>query len=160
MDPDLSNRDMKRESRLEDAAIHFGLSRWYLDHGRPEDSRKALGAGEELIRASEKDFWQGERDALHSRLDLLRGDYKEAYDRLYGKLRMYFPVSKGEGVSAGWRRAQWQSGRSGDAEDYALLAVAAFETSHEKVAQLAVTYAEERGAEMTALKQLLATKGD
>ena len=160
MDPDISNRDLKRESRLEDVAIHFGLARWYLDHGRPEDSRKALGAGEELLRTSEKDFWQAERDALHARLDLLRGEYKEAYDRLYHRLYMYFPVSKGEGASAGWRRAQWQGGRLGDAEDYALLAVAAYETSHEKVAQLAVTYAEERGAEMTALKQLLGAKPD
>ena len=91
---------------------------------------------------------------MHSRHDLLRGEFKETYQRLHSELRMYFPVKTGEGISAGWRRAQWLRGRLGDAEDYAMLAVAAFETSHGDVAQLAAKYAEERGADMTALKQL------
>ena len=68
---------------------------------------------------------------------------------------MYFPVKNGEHASDIWRRNQWSSGRLGDAEDYAMLAVAAFETSHTEVAQLATKYAEERRADMTALKQLL-----
>ncbi len=64
-------------------------------------------------------------------------------------------MKTGEGFSAGWRRAQWQKGRLGDAEQCAALAIAAFETSHGEVAQLAAEYAEERGADMTALRQLL-----
>jgi len=154
-DADLSSRDLKRESNLENARIYFGLARWYLDHARIEDSRKALSSGEELIRASEGKFWHAEREALHSRLNLLQGEYKETYGRLNHELRMYFPVKTGEHASAGWRRSQWRTGRIGDAEDYAMLAVAAFETSHMEVARLAAKYAEERGADMTALKQLL-----
>src|SRR4030095_14249484 len=145
----LSEKDLKRESRLEDAKILFGLSRWYLDHGRPQESERALQSGEELIRATEAKFWEAERAALHARLDLLRGDYKDTYSRLYGELRMHFPVKTGEHAAAGWRRAQWRSGRLGDAEDYALLAVAAFETSHPEVARLAAKYAEDRGADMS-----------
>ena len=154
-DADLSSRDLKRESNLEDARIYFGLARWYLDHSRIEDSRRALNSGEDLIRASDGKFWQDEREALDSRLNLLQGEYKETYARLNRELQMYFPVKTGEHASAGWRRSQWRTGRIGDAEDYAMLAVAAFETSHMEVAQLAAKYAEERGADMTALKQLL-----
>jgi ATP/maltotriose-dependent transcriptional regulator MalT len=153
-DSGLSDRELKRASRLEDAKIYFGLARWYLDQGRLEESQQALNSGEELIRASEGRFWHGERATLHSRHNLLRGEYKETYSRLYHELRMYFPVKSGEHASAGWRRAQWQGGRLGDAEDYAMLAVAAFETSHLEVAQLAAKYAEDRGADMTVLKQL------
>ena len=154
-DSDLSDRDLKRETRLEDARIYFGLSRWYLDHGRAEESERALRSGEELIRATEAKFWDAERAALQGRLKLLRGDYKEIYNRLSGELRMDFPVKAGEHAAAGWRRAHWSTGRLGDAEDYAMLAVAAFETSHREVAQLATKYAEDRGADMTALKQLM-----
>jgi hypothetical protein len=154
-DSGLTDRELKRASRLEDARTFFGLARWYLDQGRVDESRQALNSGEELIRASEGQFWQDERAALHSRHNLLRGEYKETYNRLNHELRMYFPVKAGEHASAGWRRAQWQEGRIGDGEEYAMLAVAAFETSHIEVAQLATKYAEERGADMTVLKQLL-----
>ena len=41
-----------------------------------------------------------------------------------------------------------------------MLAVAAFETSHGEVAQLAVKQSAERGADMTALKQLFPPSND
>jgi ATP/maltotriose-dependent transcriptional regulator MalT len=153
----VSSRELQGESRLEDARIYFGLARWYLDRGRYDESQKALGSGEDLLHASESQFWKMERAAIRSRLDLLRGEYKDVYSRLYHELRMNFPVKTGEGVSAVLRRGQWQKGRFGDAEDYAMLAVAAFETSHGDVAQLAAKYAEDRGADMKDLQQLLAS---
>jgi peptidase M1-like protein len=154
---DLSSRELQAQSRLEDARIYFGLARWYLDRGRYDESRRALDSGEDLIRASEGQFWQMERAAIRSRLDLVQGEYKDVYSRLYHELRMIFPVKAGEGVSAVLRRGQWLKGRFGDAEDYAMLAVAALETDHADVARLAAKYAEDRGADMKELKQRLPT---
>ena len=49
-------------------------------------------------------------------------------------------------------RFKSKSRRWGDGLDYAMLAVAAFETGHEDIALEAVKEAEDRGAEMDALR--------
>ena len=58
-------------------------------------------------------------------------------------------------LSSDVRRNRWSTGRTGDGEDYAVLAVAAFHTGHEVVARRALEEAEKRGADMTPLQELL-----
>ena len=60
-------------------------------------------------------------------------------------------LTVGQSTSEQVRRQKFRSGRWGDGEDYALLAVAAFETGHDIVARAARNEAEQRGADLTAL---------
>lgn len=150
-----SDKELQQRSDYEDALIHLELSRIYLDLGRDADATKALQTGESLLTGVYKNYAMPTRDALRSRLELRRGAYKEGWARLSRSLRLTFPRT-GEGtLGSEIRRNKWRTGarRTGDGEDYALLAVVAANQQQADVAFQAIKEAEERGADLSRLKE-------
>jgi hypothetical protein len=150
---DARDKDLEKEERLQNARIHLHLTRLYLDQQRDAEARTEFEIAEELFDKGLKNRYRATRGVLASRLETRNGEYKEAWDRLSRSLRLRFPRLRTDTVADAARRDRWRQGRSGDGEDYALLAVTAFETGHDIVARRALEEAEERGADMSALKE-------
>ena len=106
-----------------------------MDRGDLEGTEKEIVAAENLLEAPGKQAGWRDRLLLLSRLDLARGDAKSAYRRLK------------EG------RQRWWMG----AEGYALLAVAANESGHDRIAKDSMERAESRGVDVRALREARST---
>jgi len=121
----------KRET-FENARIRTLLARFLLDRGDLDAAEKEIVAAESLLEKPDAQAdWSG-RQILRSRIELARGNPEAAYLRL----------RKG--------RFKWWLGAEGNA----LLAVAASETGHERMAREAMQNAEAEGVDMRALRQL------
>ncbi len=149
---DLKQRDLDDDARLTDARIHLDLARIDLNRGRADGALDSLQRAEKLLGREFYNAYRSIRRRLWTRLDLRDGKYEDAYRRLEGKVRLTFPNNSGESLADVLRRTKWKSGRFGTAEDYAALAVAAFEIGNDTVARRAADEAEERGAEMAPLE--------
>ena len=151
----LSDRELERQTNVEDGRIHLNLARLFLDQQRDADARQALDAAERLL--GREAVFHAEREILRSRLEVRSGDYKPAWNRLSRSLSLNFPRLSTNTLIDDARRLKWRTGnrRNGDGEDYALLAVTAFETANEAVARQAISEAENAGADVTALKAIL-----
>jgi tetratricopeptide (TPR) repeat protein len=136
----------------ETARIRLALVRLYLDQGRLADAASHLDLVDESFGPDRVSF-RVERDALRSRLEILRGQYEPAFRRLKRTLRLAGPHR------TDWRAmmvrvrlgSEWQA----MIEAYALLAVAAYETGHLEDARWALQEARDRGAGVDALSGLL-----
>jgi len=120
---DLENR--------ENARIHTLLARFLLDRGALDEAEKEIDAAESLLDKPDERAGGTERRILRSRLDLARGHAEAAYQRLTKS------------------RFKWFLG----AEGFAVLAVAASESGHDRQAEEAIRKAEARGVDMRALRR-------
>jgi tetratricopeptide (TPR) repeat protein len=138
----------------EEARIRLALARLYLDRRMEDEAQAELGAVEALMEGDDH-TQRMERDVLRSRLEIARGEYAPAYRRLKKTLKLQAPRE----TARGWRATLWRvrlrSERLAMTEAYALLAVAAWETGHLEDARWALREARERGAEMTALAEMI-----
>jgi hypothetical protein len=156
-DTDLSKKEIERKSRLQDCLSQIGLARIYLEQERDADARLALDRAEGMLTGLDKSYYRSIRQEVRCHLDIRRGEYENAYDVLSKWLRLDIPVREGDSAADAMRRSKFNSRgrRWGDGLDYAMLAVAAFETGHEDVAREAMKEAEDRGAEMDVLRSEL-----
>ncbi|MCP3981807.1 MAG: M1 family metallopeptidase [bacterium] len=150
-----SAKETKRLSKIQDALIHIARTRMYIDQERDADAGAALESVSNLLTGLERTYYRTTRTILRSHLDVRAGDYKAAYQQLSKLLYLDFPFRSGQSAADGARRRKFRSRgrRSGTGRAYALLAITAFETGHEEVAQRALEQAEERGADMQLLKE-------
>ena len=136
----------------ESARIRLALARLYLDRARLHEAESQLDTVDESLGQDPIGF-RVERDALRGRLEIARGDYEPAFQRLKRMLRM---ASRG---GTDWRSmllrvrlgSEWQA----MTEAYAMLAVAAYETGNLAEARWALQEARERGADVDELSRLL-----
>jgi tetratricopeptide (TPR) repeat protein len=153
----LSDKTIERQARLEDAVILYHLTQLYLDQGRDDEAREAFERAKAQLPSLERNFYKRTRNLIDSRIAVREGRYKEAYGQLSGSLALDFARTSESTIFDSARRKKFRSGRrawmGGDA--YALLAIAAWETDHREIADQAVEEAEERGADMSALRALM-----
>jgi len=119
-----------------DASIEMELARVRLDHGDDREAALALGRATARLGRWADDSVRGEVELLQSRLDLRAGRFGEAYRRL--------------------RKAVLRRGTVDSAEAHLLLAVAALRTGEREAFADAVKAAEERGADVRALREAAA----
>lgn len=121
----------QKTEKFENARIHTLLARFLMDRGELDGAEKEIVAAEGLLEKPDHEAGWWDRHLLRSRLELARGDAEAAYTRLRQA------------------RYSWSLG----AEGYALLALAASESGHDRMAEQALEKAEARGVDMRALRQ-------
>lgn len=117
-------QDLQWVRRAMNARIELARARLFLEQGRDGEAAEALDRAERMYKDDE------EFQLLQARLDMRRGDYPKAYQRLRKELK------KGDLYSI---------------EGYALLAIAARETGHGEELEKALKKAREGGADVGAL---------
>ncbi len=118
--------DLQLTRRVMTAAIELARARLLLDQGKDAEADTALGKASYLL-GDEEEF-----TLLKARLDVRRGDYDKAFQRLR------------KGLKPG--RDELDS-----SEGYALLAISARETEHKEELDKAMKKARENGADVTLL---------
>jgi hypothetical protein len=118
--------DLQYAKRVMNAQIELGRARLLLDQGRDDDADAALGKASYLLGDLE------EFTLLKSRLDVRRGNYDKAFQRLRKGLK--------PGADA-----------LDSSEGYALLAISARATGHKEELDKALKKARENGADVSAL---------
>ncbi len=111
--------------RVMNARIELGRARLLLDQGKDGEADAALGRVDRLVKDDE------EYRLLQSRLDVRRGDYDKAFQRL--------------------RKGLERSSELDSSEGYALLAISARATGHKEELDKALKKARENGADVTLL---------
>lgn len=155
---DSEEEDKRWYDHREQIQCHLGLARLQLDRGFDDLARAELDATEQILKSLDRwDRWllKGSSLIVESRLDIRSGDYKRAYQRLSRELRLDFPMLDSDTIADAARRQRFKRGSRMGGDAYALLAVAAYETDHRAVALRAMEEAEERGADITELRELL-----
>jgi len=154
---EISPKQLERYERLEDARILYLLTRLYLDQGRDEEAREAFERAHDKLPNLDRGIYETTRELIKSHLAVRDKRYKEAYGQLSKNLALDFDRTSEDTIFDASRRKKFSGGGRawlrGDA--YALLAVSAWETGHHEVAGLAVEEAEERGADMNALRAVM-----
>jgi hypothetical protein len=118
--------DLQYAKRVMNAQIELGRARLLLDQGRDDDADAALGKASYLLGDLE------EFTLLKSRLDVRRGNYDKAFQRLRKGLK--------PGADA-----------LDSSEGYALLAISARATGHKEELDKALKKARDNGADVSAL---------
>jgi tetratricopeptide (TPR) repeat protein len=138
------------EAQRADARIRLALARLYLDQDREAE---ALGELDFIDRELDptRTLFRVEREALRSRLDVRRGEYRSAIKRLRRTLRL--AVTERRNWRALLNRIYLGSERLALTEAFALLTVAALETGRYEDMRWAHAEAVGRGADMRALKR-------
>ena len=121
-----------------DATIELELARLRLDRGEDQEAAVAVTRASTHLGRFAADWVRGEVDLVQSRLDLRAGRFGDAYRRL--------------------KKAVLRRGTVDSAEAHLLLAVAALRTGEREAFEDAVKAAEERGADVTSLRQAAAVK--
>jgi hypothetical protein len=116
--------DLQYARRVMNAQIELGRARLLLDQGKDDEADAALGRVDRLLRDGQ------EYRLLQSRLDVRRGDYDKAFQRL---------------------RKGLESNDLDSSEGYALLAVSARATGHKEEFDKALKKARENGADVNLL---------
>lgn len=145
-------RPLALRERETNARIHLELARLGLDQGEDAVAVFHMAEAEKLIDPASNQM-KVFRATLQARLDLLHGDFEAVHERLKKTLRFIDPARRTEK----WRTLLWRIGASSErfelTEAYTLLAVAAYETGHERDLEWALAEARERGADIAALEQ-------
>jgi hypothetical protein len=141
------------QGRMMDLRIRLALTRVYLDQGRLADAAAALDEIDRESDASNRTFFRMQRDALRSRLEILRGEFGPAYHRLKKTLRLASPRR----VRVPWRnlllQVQLNTERAAVTEAYALLAIAANEAGKPEIFRWALREARDRRVDVSLLEQ-------
>lgn len=117
-------QDLQFARRVMNARIELSRARLYLEQGRDQEAADALDKAERMYEDAEEFM------VLQARIDVRRGDYPKAFQRLRKGLR---------------------SGDLYSSEGYLLLAIAARETNHKVELEEALKKARESGADIDAL---------
>jgi tetratricopeptide (TPR) repeat protein len=137
--------------------ILYHLTQLYLDQDRDDEAIQTFEQAKAKLPSLDRNFYKRTRTLIDSRIAVREGRYKEAYGQLSKSLALDFDRTSESTIFDSARRKKFRSGRrawmSGDA--YALLAIAAWETGHREIADRAIEEAEERGAEMSALRAVM-----
>ena len=122
----------------------------YIDQGRELEALVELDEVEQMLGQNRATYRMA-RDTLRSRLDILRGDYLDAYKRLKKTMKLAAPET-----TRTWRDSLWKAHLSAErlalTEAYALLAIAAFETGNRDDFRWALEEAEVRGVKVSPLQ--------
>jgi len=116
-----------------DASIELDLARLRLDGGDDKEAAAAVTRANAKLGRWADDSVRGEVDVLQSRLDLRAGRFAEAFRRL--------------------KKVVLRRGSVDSAEAHLLLGVAALRTGDKEAFEDAVKAAEERGADVKALRE-------
>jgi hypothetical protein len=116
-------QNIQRDRRFLNAFIERSRARLLMDLNRDDEAEEALGRARRIIRADL------DLDRIQARLEVRRGQYEKAY-------RLLRREDRHEAL---------------DAEDYALLAIAARETGHTEDFKEALKKARENGADVSVL---------
>ena len=116
--------DLQYARRVINAQIELGRARLLLDQGKDDEADTALGKANYLLGDYE------EFKILRSRLDVRRGDYDKAFQRL---------------------RKGLKSAELDSSEGFALLAISAQATGHKEELDKALKKARENGADVSLL---------
>jgi tetratricopeptide (TPR) repeat protein len=147
---ELDHADIEWESRHQNVTIHLGLARLHIDEGDDDGARREMEAAEALLDRN-SNFELPARLILRSWLQIREGKCKPAYEALSDYLRIR-PREKKQDLEQVAPEVREQHR---DADAYALLAVAAYETGHRSVAEKALKAARDRQADMSVLAALL-----
>jgi hypothetical protein len=116
--------DLQYARRVMNAEIELARARLLLDQGKDPEAETALGKASYLLGGSQ------EFTLLRSRLDVRRGDYDKAFQRL---------------------RKGLKANELDSSEGYTLLAISARATGHKEELDKALKKARENGADVSAL---------
>jgi len=117
-------QDVQFARRVMNARIELARARLLLEQGRDKEAEAALNKAERMYEDAE------EFKILQARIDVRRGDYPKAFQRLRKGLR---------------------TGDLYSSEGYALMAIAAHESGHMEEYEKALKKARESGADVGAL---------
>lgn len=117
-------QDLQWARRVMNARIELSRARLFLEQGKDREAADALERAERVYRDGE------EFKLLQARLDVRRGDYPKAFQRL---------------------RKGLKTGDLYSSEGYALMAIAAHESGHREEYEKALKKAREGGADVGAL---------
>ncbi|HKI03482.1 MAG TPA: M1 family aminopeptidase [Thermoanaerobaculia bacterium] len=117
-------QDVQWLRRVMNARIELARARLFLEQGKDEEAEDALDKAQRMFKNDE------EFKLLQARLDVRRGDYPKAFQRL---------------------RKGLKTGDLYSSEGYVLLAIAARETGHAEEFQKALKKARESGADVDTL---------
>jgi hypothetical protein len=120
-------QDLQWARRIMNARIELARTRLLLDQGKEEDAEKALDRAQRFYSDSQ------EFKVLKARLEVRRGDYQKAFQRL--------------------RKGLLRDGEIDSTEGYVLLAIAAKATSHQTEFDEAIKEARQNGADLAALTE-------
>ena len=150
-------KEIDRRTRSQDALIHLGLARMYVDVGRDPDAATELAVVGSILKGFQKGFYKTNRMILRSRLAIRAGDYETVYREMEKLIYLRFPFRYDDTMGASSRRRKFSSRgrRRLNGLGYALFAVAAFETGHPEIARQSAKAATKRGAVMASLDELL-----
>jgi hypothetical protein len=118
--------DLQYAKRVMNAEIELGRARLLLDQGKDAEADSALGKASYLLGDGE------EFTLLKARLDVRRGDYDKAFQRLRKALKP-------------------DAGELDSSEGYALLAISARATGHKEELDKALKKARDNGADVSLL---------
>jgi hypothetical protein len=152
---ELSDKEIERQSGLEDVAILLDLCELYLIGGRDEEAREAFERAEATLGGLDKQRYRLTRTLLEARFDIRDGDFKSAYQQLSKNLALDLDRSSDDTVFDRARRKKFTRGYHLDADAYAMLALSAYQTDHEQIALAALEEAEERGCDMSSLREMI-----
>jgi len=142
-----------RAGRIQDLKIRLGLTRLYLSQGRIGEAEARLQQVEFELDEWDRGALRVQREALRSRMEILRGEYDPAYRRLKKTLRLASPRR----ARVPWRnlmlQVQLNTERDAVTEAYSLLAVAAHEVGDAEVFDWALREARDRGVEVSDLER-------
>jgi hypothetical protein len=150
----LSDRPVETavRGRVQDLRIRLGLARLYMDQGRDGEAEAALDRIDRELENGDRRIFRMQRDALRSRLEILRGEYEPAYRRLKKTLRLASPRR----VRVPWRnlilQLQLNTERAAVTEAYTLLAIAARETGNRDAFDWALHESRGRGVDVSLLE--------
>jgi hypothetical protein len=118
------------QNQITNSALHLSLARLYIDQGKDAAAAGELKQANKSLDREYREWIDEEVALLEARIDVRRGDYKSAFDRMSKRIR--------------------EDG-SDSAEAYALLAVAAKESGQTAELQKAIDGARELGVDLTAI---------
>lgn len=129
----VSESNRSRQSRYWNRKIYLGLARMYLDLERDREAAKILDQLPGLIDVDSYRSLRADLMVLQSRLDLHRGDFASAYERL--------------------RKGLGKKGVTRGTEAHLLLAIAARETNHPDDVEEGLRVAKNRGVDVSLLEE-------
>jgi hypothetical protein len=118
-------QDLQLARRIMNARIELARTRLLLDQGKEKEAEEALDRAQRFYGDSQ------EFKVLKARLEVRRGDYQKAFQRL--------------------RKGLLRDGEIDSTEGYVLLAIAAKATSHQTEFEEAIKEARDNGADLAAL---------
>jgi hypothetical protein len=137
-------------ARAENLRIRLSLVRLYLDQGRDAEALEELDEVDGDLDEQHEEFLRVEREVLRGRLEIRRGEFAAARQRLKRVLR-WFEAGADDPWSTAARSFRVASERQAVAEAYALLAIAAHASGRQLESTWAAGEAESRGVDVSRL---------